>query len=66
MALTPIWSQISRIMFTVLQIPSYDEVAWREHVAIADCIHAGDVDGAVEMTRQHLTNSSERLLSHFQ
>jgi DNA-binding GntR family transcriptional regulator len=61
-ALTPVWSQISRIMFAVLNIPSYSEIAWREHVAIAESIKAGDVETAVQLTGQHITNGADRLI----
>jgi DNA-binding GntR family transcriptional regulator len=65
-ALTPVWSQISRIMFAVLNIPSYSEIAWREHVAIADAIKAGDVETAVHLTEQHITNGGDRLIGTFE
>lgn len=65
-ALTPIWSQVSRIMFAVLNIPSYSEIAWREHVAIADAIKLGDVQTAVSLTHQHITNGADRLIGTFE
>ena len=65
-SLTPVWSQVSRIMFAVLNIPSYSEVAWREHEAIADAVKAGNVDQAVELARLHLTNGANRLIGTFE
>jgi DNA-binding GntR family transcriptional regulator len=61
-SLAPVWSQISRIMFAVLELPSYREIAWREHVAIAEALEAGDEETAVELTRSHITNGATRLI----
>lgn len=65
-ALTPVWSQISRIMFAVLKVPTYSEIAWREHEAIAKAIKAGDAERAVALTHQHITNGADRLIGTFE
>lgn len=65
-ALTPVWSQISRIMFAVLKVPSYSQTVWREHEAIAEAIKAGDADRAVMLTHQHITNGADRLIGTFE
>lgn len=65
-ALTPVWSQISRIMFAVLKVPTYSEIAWREHEEIAEAIKASDAERAVGLTHQHITNGADRLIGTFE
>lgn len=62
MALTPMWAQVERIMFALVQIPRYLPVVWAEHSSIVDALEARDADAAALSSERHLLGAARRLI----
>ncbi|WP_162802992.1 GntR family transcriptional regulator [Ornithinimicrobium avium] len=61
-ALTPMWAQVDRIMYQILQMQDYIYLAWDEHAAIVDAIEDQDPDAAGRLMQLHLHRAAERLI----
>lgn len=61
-ALTPMWAQVDRIMYAILQMSDYIPIVWEEHAAIVDALEARDADEAALRMEQHLQRASDRLI----
>lgn len=61
-ALTPMWAQVDRIMYAILQMKDYIPVVWEEHAAIIDALESRDADAAALRMEQHLQKASDRLI----
>ncbi len=57
------WSQIMRVMHRYFEAGDYPADTWDDHAAIAAAVAHGEADRAVELLREHLVGSRDRILA---